>query len=65
MSSGYSFRKSVTFLLKSIGLTQVDIAARAECSRPYVVMVLAGVRTSKAVESAITKALGFNPWTVR
>lgn len=60
--SGFSFPNILSLLLSEAGVTKSDIANQAGCSRPYVVMVLAGTRNSKSVEAAIYQALGFNPW---
>jgi predicted transcriptional regulator len=61
-TAGFSFPNILSLLLSEVGITKSDIADKAGCSRPYVVMVLAGSRNSKSVESAISQALGFNPW---
>lgn len=62
---GFSFPNILSLLLSERGISKSDIANQAGCSRPYVVMVLSGARTSKAVEAAVSQSLGFNPWACR
>jgi len=61
-SLGFSRCGIASFILKETGIKKSDLAKQVGVTPQYVNMVLAGSRTSKKVEAAISQALGFNPW---
>jgi transcriptional regulator with XRE-family HTH domain len=52
-------REWIKYRLALSNLTQVDIAARAGCTRPMVSNVIAGRKVSANVLAVLTRALGY------
>ena len=62
-AQGYEFFDNICFLLKANKASQTQIAKSVHVERPFVSQVLKGERDSKKVKRAISKSLGFDPWS--